>query len=490
MRFFNLIVLLILGSLPQRDIFCQISNNAETIEVRLVDLIDRVIEFHPLVKSANLEINKGSAEVLKARGAFDPTIAFQQNQKNFDNINYYQVQTFSLESPTRSGVKVQLGTENSTGQYLNPMDNTGKVGTQYTGLSIPILKDLIIDKKRADFQKSKTLKTMNYWEREIIINNLLNDLIQHYIEWQIWTESSNRIEQMIFNAETRQNGLRKLFRAGASNTVDTLETYVQLEQYRAKLMEIQWKQLKSKIMINSWLWAEDNTPIELTQNSIPSRWGLEQLDSFCNYSFNYFTNGSSSINAPLPPELRLLENTISLTKIDLNYKTNNLLPQLDLKYQYLQPLNNFNYADFGNLRNNNRFGIQFSSPLVYREARGEYQLAKYKYQQTEWKFQSKQREFFIKIQANFNEISVSRNLYSKWVEIGTELTDLYNLEIRRFEAGDANFFIVNTREMRALDAQLKALEYRKEYFQYCNHFLNYTGWYTVLFSEKITSATK
>jgi hypothetical protein len=111
---------------------------------------------------------------------------------------------------------------------------------------------LIIDKKRADFQKSKTLKTMNYWEREIIINNLLNDLIQHYIEWQIWTESSNRIEQMIFNAETRQNGLRKLFRAGASNTVDTLETYVQLEQYRAKLMEIQWKQLKSKIMINSW----------------------------------------------------------------------------------------------------------------------------------------------------------------------------------------------------------------------------------------------
>jgi len=207
MRFFNLIVLLILGSLPQRDIFCQISNNAETIEVRLVDLIDRVIEFHPLVKSANLEINKGSAEVLKARGAFDPTIAFQQNQKNFDNINYYQVQTFSLESPTRSGVKVQLGTENSAGQYLNPMDNTGKVGTQYTGLSIPVLKDLIIDKKRADFQKSKTLKTMNYWEREIIINNLLNDLIQHYIEWQIWTESSNRIEQMIFNAETRQNGL-------------------------------------------------------------------------------------------------------------------------------------------------------------------------------------------------------------------------------------------------------------------------------------------
>jgi len=57
------------------------------------------------------------------------------------------------------------------------------------------------------------------------------------------------------------------------------------------------------------------------------------------------------------------------------------------------------------------------------------------------------------------------------------------MESRRFEAGDANFFIVNTREMRALDAQLKALEYQKEYFENCNDFLNYTGWYSRIFSS-------
>lgn len=481
MRFFKSIVFSALGVFFPISIFAQSAPNLEKVEVRLVDLIDRVVEFHPLIKSANLEINKGKAELLRSRGAFDPTITFQQNQKNFGNVPYYQIQNFALESPTRSGIKFQMGTEYSTGQYLNPMDNAGKAGTQYSGISIPVLRDLLIDKKRADFQKAKTLKTMSFWERELMVNELLNELVQHYIDWQIWTESSNRIELMISNAENRQNGLRKLFRAGASNTVDTLETYVQLEQYRAKLIEIQWKQLKAKMMINSWLWAENNTPIELTQNSIPTRWGLEQLDSLCFYSFNNFSNSTGLENLPLPPELNLLQNSISLSKIDLNYKTNNLLPTLDLKYQYLQTLNNFDFSTIGKFNTNNRFGIQFSSPLIYREARGDYQLAKYKFQQLEWKYQSKQREFFIKIQTQYNEINVSKGLYSKWVEIGTELTDLYNLETRRFEAGDANFFIVNTREMRALDAQLKALEYRKEYLENCNDFLNYTGWYSKIF---------
>jgi outer membrane protein TolC len=458
----------------------QTAEELAPVEVRISEILDRVVAFHPLVLSADLEIQKGKSEVLRARGGFDPGIVFQQNQKTFDNVNYYQTQNFSLESATRTGIKVQMGSEFNQGQYLNPMESSGKSGTQYAGFSVPVLRDLIIDKKRADFQKSKVLRTMSQSERQILVNDLLNEVVKYYIEWQIWTESSNRIQEMIVNAQKRQEGLRKLFKAGATTSVDTLETYVQLEQYRAKLIEIQWKQLKSKMLLNTWLWAENNTPIELAPNSIPSQWGMEILDTFSTNSYTYYTLGNFQ-NIPLTPELQLIENTISLYKIDMNYKANNLLPQIDLKYHHLQTLNNFNFSDFGNFQNNNRLGIQFQTPLFLRESRGEYQIAKYKFQQSEYKFQSKQRDFVVKVQTEFNEISISRNLYSKWVEIGAELTELYTMENRRFEAGDANFFIVNTREMRALDAQLKALEYRNEYLQNCNDFLDFTGWYTQLY---------
>ena len=452
---------------------------ADVVEVRLTEILDRVIQYHPLVRAANLETEKGKAGVLSARGAFDPSLQFQQNQKTFDNTSYYQFQNFSLESATRTGVKIQMGTDYNTGQYLNPMDGISGTGTQYAGVSIPVLRDLIIDKKRADFQKSKVLNTMSYWERQLLVNEILEETVRQYILWQVYTESSNRIQLMISNAENRQSGLRKLFNAGASTAVDTLETYVQLEQYRAKLTEIQWKQLKSKLMLNAWLWSENNTPIELSPNTIPSTWGLEQLDSFSKQCYrNYNDSIDGWKNEVLPPQLKLLEYSISLNKIDLQYKSNKLLPQLDFKYQHLQHLNNFNFQDFGNLNNNNRFGVYFSSPLLYREARGEYQMAKYKYQQTAWKFESKQREFSIKIKTNYQEIEVSRKLYAKWVEIGKELTELYSMEMKRFDAGDANFFIVNTREMRALDAQLKSLDYRIDYLESCNRFLNFTGWYT------------
>jgi outer membrane protein TolC len=114
MRFFKSIATAALGIFLPLSVFSQSVNSLEKVEVRLVDLIDRVIEFHPLIKSANLEINKGKSELLRSRGAFDPTLSFQQNQKNFDNISYYQVQSFSLESATRTGIKFQMGTEYRT----------------------------------------------------------------------------------------------------------------------------------------------------------------------------------------------------------------------------------------------------------------------------------------------------------------------------------------------------------------------------------------
>jgi len=69
---------------------------ADVVEVRLTEILDRVIQYHPLVRAANLETEKGKAGVLSARGAFDPSLQFQQNQKTSDNASYYQFQNFSL----------------------------------------------------------------------------------------------------------------------------------------------------------------------------------------------------------------------------------------------------------------------------------------------------------------------------------------------------------------------------------------------------------
>jgi hypothetical protein len=50
------------------------------------------------------------------------------------------------------------------------------------------------------------------------------------------------------------------------------------------------------------------------------------------------------------------------------------------------------------------------------------------------------------------------------------------MEARRLEAGDVNFFVLNTREMRLLDLNLLALEYKFQYQLSGISYLHYLGW--------------
>jgi hypothetical protein len=50
------------------------------------------------------------------------------------------------------------------------------------------------------------------------------------------------------------------------------------------------------------------------------------------------------------------------------------------------------------------------------------------------------------------------------------------MEAKRLEAGDVNFFILNTREMRLLDLNLTALEYKYQYQASGVAYLHYLGW--------------
>ena len=55
----------------------------------LSEYLGYVKSFHPVVKQANLVINEGEAKLLKARGAFDPKLEVDLDNKEFKNTEYY-----------------------------------------------------------------------------------------------------------------------------------------------------------------------------------------------------------------------------------------------------------------------------------------------------------------------------------------------------------------------------------------------------------------
>ena len=82
--------------------------------------IMQVLEGHPLAKQAKLIPEFAQTYVLKARGGFDPKLAYDLSQKYYGNKMYYSLSDAQLKVPTWYGLSFQTGLEQNRGTYLDP----------------------------------------------------------------------------------------------------------------------------------------------------------------------------------------------------------------------------------------------------------------------------------------------------------------------------------------------------------------------------------
>ena len=53
--------------------------------------------YHPIAKQAGIAIQKSEAQILQARGAFDPILSHYSGQKTLDGKNYYITQNIEYK---------------------------------------------------------------------------------------------------------------------------------------------------------------------------------------------------------------------------------------------------------------------------------------------------------------------------------------------------------------------------------------------------------
>ena len=82
-----------------------------------------VKKYHPLVKQASLLINESEANLLKARGTFDPVIEVDFDNKKFKDKEYYNKLNSVFKIPTYYGIEFKANIEDNSGLFLNPENN-------------------------------------------------------------------------------------------------------------------------------------------------------------------------------------------------------------------------------------------------------------------------------------------------------------------------------------------------------------------------------
>ena len=197
-------------------------------------LLNIVKAFHPIVKQSDIRIEKSFAELLLARSSFDPMFSNNSGQKTVDNLTYYNYSATEIKIPTWFGVELAGGIENLTGAKFDPTETPGQ--TNYLGITVPLARNLLMDKRRATLKQAKIYTEISELEKQAIVNDLLMQSIEAYYSWVRSYQTFLVVKDNFLNSKKRADLVVKSFLNGEKSGLDTLEAFVQYQSFLQKLL--------------------------------------------------------------------------------------------------------------------------------------------------------------------------------------------------------------------------------------------------------------
>ncbi|MCF6140229.1 TolC family protein [Flavobacterium sp. K77] len=436
--------------------FVASAQNIPSKEFTYNEYLGYVKKYHPLVKNANLEISKAQANLMMARGGFDPKIEVDFSKKQFKDTEYYSILNSSFKIPTWYGIEIKAGFDNNEGVYLNPENTVPNQGLTSLGITVPLGQGLLINQRMADVRKAKMQLQLSQAERKLQAIAVLYDASVAYFNWKKNFNEVALYKEYNENAQIRFKGIKSLIVQGDKPAIDSVEAGIIVKNRALSLEDSQLKLAKAKLELSNFLWLENNIPLELAEELIPEA----QLEFTIQESLrtNDLVNQDFSITNH--PKINALESKIDMLTVEQKLKANMLLPKIDVGYSYLSEpsyIDNYRFEDY-------KIGLNFYFPLFLRKERGSLKLAKFKVQETQFALNLEKVQLTNKINAQKTEIEslIKQQQLIKGL-VNDNLTMLKSEE-RLFSFGESSLFLINTRENNLVSAQLSRIALENRFF--------------------------
>lgn len=432
-------------------------NQIESV-MTLSEYLGYVKTYHPIVKQANLIINNSEAKLLKARGAFDPKIEVDYDKKLFKETEYYNKLNGAFKIPTWYGIEFKGTFEQNDGVFLNPENNVPLEGLYSAGVSVSLARNLLTNDRMASLKQAKFFRDQAKEDQQILVNKILYDASLSYFNWLKTYNEKLVFQDFLENANIRFQSTKRAFEEGEKPAIDTLEAGITLTTRKLNLEKARINLIKSSLELSNFLWLNDNTPIELKENIIPDVDTFNSIDR----TFNIALFNNENFDIENHPKIRSLNFKVESLNVERKLKLNNLLPKIDLNYNFIAPeVNQFNAFGVDNYKG----GIKFSTPLFIRKQRGDLKLAKIKLQDQIFEREATRVVIKNKIDAILQELE-SFILQSDYTANNVrDYSVLLKAEERKFFLGESSLFLVNSREQKFIDSKLKAIKLENAFFK-------------------------
>jgi outer membrane protein TolC len=452
------ILTFLLGCLPSSFLLAQ--NAGEIKYLNAEQLIAVVKMYHPVVKQAALDTQFAAAEIIKAKGAFDPIISHNSSRKIVAGTDYYNYMNPSIVIPTWYGIELNAGVERLVGERFDPSETVG--GTNYAGISVPLLKNLLLDKRRASLQQARIFRSSALVERQAAINDVLLDAMNQYWQWVGAYQLYKIANDNVAVNKQRIDLVRKAYQFGERAAIDTTEAIVQLQNFEYIRNENWIAFQNASIGLSAFLWLPNNQPYQLPENIFPeAAWEQEAIMR----SLNQTETDLVATAMRMHPELTVYKYKLEALDIERRLKYQDLLPKLDLKYNQLAKGYNVLDRALPSLNNNAQYGVNFQMPLFFRTARGNYRQAKIKLESVDLDLQQKR----ISIENKVRTYARQLELYKEQIELlqatNKNYQRLLTAEETKLFNGESSLFLLNSREQKAIEGLQKLVELKVKYYK-------------------------
>ena len=440
----------------------QFSFAQDSLKLSHQEFLNIVKNYHPLALKYQLQNKIANAEITKARGNFDPVLAGKLGEKNIDGTKYYEQKNVELGIPTWYGIDITGSYNNLDGEKLNNSETKG--GLYQFGVTIPLAKNLLYDKRRAMLDQAKFGLKMTEAEQIVLTNELLLDAENTYWDWVKNYEIYKLQKSAVEINRKRLELTKKTYEFGERPAIDTVEAASQLQSFELQERNAYLNFVKSTQELQMFLWKDKQDLYEIAQLIFPSS-SLDEHSGYSDYEFLLQNLESKLLQNHASLEYYLQKQNILESERRLKWQS--FLPKIDFTYNFF---NKENYkSDFLPLFDNNfQYGLKLEIPIFQRQARADYEIAKLKISQNQQDSQLKLREVNTKIETYKYEVT---NYFSQ-IDISARNLNNYkrllNAEETRFGNGESSLFLINSRENKLLDAREKNIELKAKFLKSYN----------------------
>ncbi len=451
----NILCLTIVSSLFAQN---ETTPKHDTLVLSFSEYLGYVKKFHPIAKQANLTIQLGQANLMKARGGFDPKVEVDHSRKIFKATEYYDQLNATFKIPTWYGIELKGHFEQNDGEYLNPESFVPEDGLYSAGISASLGQGLFINKRMADLKKAKFFKEQTLADREILINQILYDAAVAYFNWlQAYTEVKT-FERFLENARIRVEGVQRSVEAGDKAAIDITEASITVKNRALGLEQSKVSLMKAALELSTFLWLNDAIPVEIQDHVIPDI----NIESTIDNDLEISGLALNDFILENHPKLRSLNMKYEGLEVDKRLKANKLLPIIDVQYNFLTE-----DPDIARTLNTNTYkgGFNIAFPLFLRKERGDLNLAKLKLKDLEFDINNERITIQNKVLAVYRELTSFETQNQLIDDIVNDYTTMLNAEERKFSFGESSIFLINSREKNLIDAQLKAITLQNKFLK-------------------------